>query len=224
MKIILNIDTSNETASVSISKDGVLLSYLKNTIQKDHASFLHTAVKKLLIEASLDIKQLDAVSVINGPGSYTGLRVGLASAKGLCYALNKPLLTIGTLNMLAAAVISLSKELLTRTTLFCPMIDARRMEVYTAVFDDSMNEEMPACAMILHDRSFEQMLTEYNVFFFGSGSVKWKNIIHSKNAYFPDVPDPINTICQLSYTKYLNKDFSDLCYCEPLYVKEFFSP
>lgn len=224
MKVILNIDTSVETASVSVSKDGVLLSYLKNTIQKDHASFLHNAVNLVLTEASLDIKKLDAIAVVNGPGSYTGLRVGLASAKGLCYALNKPLITIGTLNALAAAAISSTKEPNSGSALFCPMIDARRMEVYTAVFDDTMTERMPASALILHESSFEKMLTENNMFFFGSGSVKWRNMINSKKAYFPNAVDPIAAICQLSHTKYLNSDFSNLSYCEPLYVKEFFSP
>ena len=224
MKVILNIDTSVETASVSVSKDGVLLSYLKNTIQKDHASFLHNAVNLVLTESSLDIKELDAIAVVNGPGSYTGLRVGLSSAKGLCYALNKPLITIGTLNALAAAAISSSKEPSSGSALFCPMIDARRMEVYTAIFDDTMTERIPASALILHESSFEKMLTENNMFFFGSGSVKWRNMINSKKAYFVDAVDATAAICQLSHTKYLNNDFSNLSYCEPLYVKEFFSP
>ena len=224
MNVILNIDTSVETASVSVSKDGVLLSYLKNTIQKDHASFLHNAVNLVLTESSLDIKELDAIAVVNGPGSYTGLRVGLASAKGLCYALNKPLITIGTLNALAAAAISSSKESNSASALFCPMIDARRMEVYTAIFDDTMTERIPASALILHESSFEKMLTENNMFFFGSGSVKWRNMINSKKAYFVDAVDATAAICQLSHTKYLNNDFSNLSYCEPLYVKEFFSP
>ena len=224
MNVILNIDTSVETASVSVSKDGVLLSYLKNTVQKEHASFLHNAVNLVLTEASLDIKKLDAIAVVNGPGSYTGLRVGLASAKGLCYALNKPLITIGTLNALAAAAISSTKEPNSGSALFCPMIDARRMEVYTAIFDDTMTERIPASALILHESSFEKMLTENNMFFFGSGSVKWRNMINSKKAYFVDAVDPTAAICQLSHTKYLNNDFSNLSYCEPLYVKEFFSP
>ena len=108
MSIILNIDTSIETASVSIARDGIVQAYLINTIQKEHASFLHNAVKQLLTESSLDIKQMDAIAVTSGPGSYTGLRVGLASAKGLCYALSKPLITIGTLNVLATAAINAS--------------------------------------------------------------------------------------------------------------------
>ncbi len=222
--MILNIDTSIETASVSLSKDGILLSYLKNTIQKEHASFLHNAIDHLLTGTSTDRSNIDAIAVVNGPGSYTGLRVGLAAAKGLSYALNKPLITIGTLNMLAAAAISSLKETISGKTLFCPMIDARRMEVYTAVFDETMTEKMPACAMILDEKSFEQMLEEYNMFFFGSGSVKWKNIIKSKKACFSDTPDSIEVVCQMSYSKYLKNDFSNLPYCEPLYIKEFFSP
>ena len=105
MSIILNIDTSIETASVSIAKDGAIIASVKNAIQKEHAGFLHIAIRDLLLQSSLELKQMDAIAVTIGPGSYTGLRVGMASAKGLCYALNKPFITIGTLNALTVASI-----------------------------------------------------------------------------------------------------------------------
>ena len=224
MSVILNIDTSIETASVSIARDGVIQSYLKNTIQKEHASFLHIAVKQLLTESSLDIKQIDAVAVTNGPGSYTGLRVGLASAKGLCYAMNKPLITIGTLNALAAAAIDTSAEPENSSALFCPMIDARRMEVYTAVFDKDLVEILQPTAMILQENSFEQTLQKDRVLFFGNGSTKWKNISKSGNAGFIDDPDITSAICKLSFEKFQGNNFTDLTYSEPLYIKDFFSP
>ena len=223
MSIILNIDTSIETASVSIAKDGVIQAYLINTVQKDHASFLHNSIKLLLTKSSLDIKQLDAIAVTNGPGSYTGLRVGLASAKGLCYALNKPLITIGTLNALAVAAINVSKET-SPETLFCPMIDARRMEVYSAIFDKNMNEILPACAIVLDENSFTETLQTNRVLFFGSGALKWGNITRSENAAFINGLDLTTAICTLSFEKFLASNFTDLSYSEPLYVKEFFSP
>ena len=224
MSIILNIDTSIEVASVSIAKDGIIQAYLINTIQKEHASFLHNAVKQLLAESALNIKQLDAIAVTNGPGSYTGLRVGLASAKGFCYALNKPLITIGTLNALAVAAINALKETFRETTLFCPMIDARRMEVYTAIFDKNMVEILPPSAMILDERSFEQFLQNNKVFFTGTGAAKWANIARSENAGFINELDIKAAISTLSFKKFLTEDFTGLTYSEPLYIKEFFSP
>jgi len=224
MSTILNIDTSLETASVSITRDSVLLQSKVNTIQKEHASFLHHAIKDLLAQSSIDIKQLDAIAVTNGPGSYTGLRVGLASAKGLCYALNKPLITIGSLNVLAAAAINASGEIISDTTLFCPMIDARRMEIYTAVFDRNMKEILPPCAMILHENSFAEILQNSRIIFFGSGASKWCSISKSANASFINELDTIPAICRLAAEKFATEKFTDLTYSEPLYIKEFFTP
>lgn len=224
MSIILNIDTSIETASVSIAIDGVVQSSLINTIQKEHASFLQQAVKKIFADSSFELKQVDAIAVTNGPGSYTGLRVGLASAKGLCYALHKPLITIGTLNALAAAAIDESTGTDTTSALFCPMIDARRMEVYTSVFDAKMIEILAATAMILNENSFKELLQHNHIYFFGSGAAKWKAVVSSENAGFINELDISTSISKLSFEKYLNNDFTDLTYSEPLYIKEFFSP
>lgn len=224
MSIILNIDTSIETASVSIARDGVILSSLINTIQKEHASFLQQAVKEIFTGLSVELKQVDAIAVTNGPGSYTGLRVGMASAKGLCYALNKPLITIGTLNALAAAAIDASKDSFMPSSLFCPMIDARMMEVYTAVFDIKMVEKLPPSAMILDEDSFKILLQNNHLLFLGSGAGKWKSIVRSENAGFINELDITASICKLSLEKYLGNDFTDLTYSEPLYIKDFFSP
>jgi len=224
MSIILNIDTSIETASVSIAKDGIIQSSLKNTVQKEHASFVHNAVKQLTATVSINIKQVDAVAVANGPGSYTGLRVGLASAKGFCYALNKPLITIGTLNALAVAAINISTQDNSPANLFCPMIDARRMELYTAVFDGKMKEILPACAMIVTETSFQEMLQNNHVLFAGSGADKWSNICTSGKASFINELDISAAIAQLSFKKFTGSNFTDLTYSEPLYVKDFFTP
>jgi tRNA threonylcarbamoyladenosine biosynthesis protein TsaB len=224
MSIILNIDTSLETASVIIAKDGVAHSFLLNEVQKDHASFLHKAVKQLLTDSSLQLTQVDAIAVVNGPGSYTGLRVGLSAAKGFCYALNKPLITVGTLNVLATAAINSSKETMNESVLFCPMIDARRSEVYTAVFDKNMHEILPPCAMILNKNSFEKIMPGNKVVFFGNGASKWKKMAECENALFINELHISQAISELSHKMYIQRNFTDLSYSEPLYIKEFFSP
>ena len=223
MSIILNIDTSIETASVSIAKDGAIIASVKNAIQKEHAGFLHIAIRDLLLQSSLELKQMDAIAVTKGPGSYTGLRVGMASAKGLCYALNKPFITIGTLNALTVAAINKTKEDTPGYDLFCPMIDARRLEVYTAVFDKDMNEIIAPCAMVLNNNSFEDLLKSNNILCVGSGAGKWSNLVETTKASFLNEIDASNAISNLSYTKFKHKDFTDLSYSEPLYVKDFFS-
>src|SRR3954463_8376101 len=134
MSFILNIDTSIESAAVCIAENGTELHTISNSTKKDHATFLHNAIKNIIEITSIGLQSLDAIAVANGPGSYTGLRVGMASAKGLCYALNKPLITLGTLNILTKGVIDDKKKFI-GPLLYCPLIDARRMEVYTALFD-----------------------------------------------------------------------------------------
>src|ERR1700761_8249865 len=137
MSLILNIDTATETAHLSIAKNGTVLQQLFNEDQKGHAAFLQPAIKKILAEQSLLINEIDAIAVTEGPGSYTGLRIGMASAKGLSYALRKPLITVNTLEAMARSAVDVlarnpidSKEIL-----LCPMIDARRMEVFTAIYN-----------------------------------------------------------------------------------------
>jgi len=223
MSLIINIDTATEVAHVSIAKDGVVLQQAFNANQMDHAGFLQVAVKDILNKADIDFAQIDAIAVTIGPGSYTGLRVGLASAKGLCYALNKPLITIGTLDVIAkSALISSKKNSFKTNTLLCPMIDARRMEVFTAVFDQSLQTVLSACALVLDDNSFKELLEGYHIAFFGNGSKKWKEICHYPNSIFMDIDINPFAMSQLSKEKYDNKDFSDLAYTEPMYIKEFY--
>ncbi len=141
MGLILNIDTATETAQVSFAKDGKVLQSLTNELQKDHASFLQTAIQQLAKKNNLILTDVDGIAVTAGPGSYTGIRVGMASAKGLCYALNKPLIAINTLQVLTVAA---QQELNNASEiLFCPMIDARRMEVFTAIYNNTLAEILP---------------------------------------------------------------------------------
>ncbi len=221
MSLILNIDTSTESAAVSIASDGALLYSLVNENQKDHAGFLHQAIKVVMEKASAALSSLSAIAVVHGPGSYTGLRVGMASAKGLCYALKKPLITIGTLDMMANAAIKSDENL--NSTLFCPLIDARRMEVFTAIFNRQMQLVETANAMILNETSFEILLQNNKVCFFGSGAAKFKQLINAANASFFVVKSLIPSMAELSFTKYSTGNFTHLVNSEPLYIKEFHS-
>ncbi len=222
MSYILNIDTSLERASVSISENAGIIVAAKNDIQKEHASFIHIAIKEISAQASFDLQHIDAIAVTNGPGSYTGLRVGMASAKGLCYALNKPLITIGNLEALAFAAISEKGKDIPGNTLFCPMIDARRMEVFTAMYDRELQEILPPCAMVLNTESFKNINEKNLLVFTGSGALKWSKIAALENSTFLFDTDINEAISILSYNKFKQGDFTDLKYSEPLYVKEFF--
>ena len=222
MSYILNIDTSLETATVSIAENAMIITAAKNDIQKEHAGFLHIAIKEISAQASFDLKNIDAIAVTNGPGSYTGLRVGMASAKGLCYALNKPLITVGNLNALAFASISKMRESVLKNALFCPMIDARRMEVFTSIYDQEMVEILAPCAMLLNTESFINFSEKNQIVFSGSGALKWSKIAALENSTFLFDTDITEAISKLSYKKFKQGDFTDLKYSEPLYVKEFF--
>jgi tRNA threonylcarbamoyladenosine biosynthesis protein TsaB len=222
MSFILNIDTATDAAQVSFAKEGNIISCLQNNAQKDHASFLQTAILRLVRETALQLEDLDAIAVSAGPGSYTGLRVGLASAKGLCYALNKPLILVNTLEVLAASVFSgAGFKLNNASVLLCPMIDARRMEVYTAIYDQQLNTLLPPTALLLDEHSFEEQLKASKVLFFGSGAVKWQELYKGSNAVFEVVNMNPGALTRLSYNKFLSGRYADLAYCEPIYLKQF---
>ena len=220
MAIILNIDTSTENASVSIAKQGEILAVATNNIQKEHASFLHPAIKLLLSQTSLDIKQLDSIAVTQGPGSYTGLRVGMASAKGLAYALKKPFITVGTLPAIALAAAQEESQI---DSYYCPMIDARRMEVFTALYNIDIKEILPVCAIILTAETFKKELEHTRIVFCGSGSVKWRKLAQSTNCFFEDNINVPVSIAKISEEFYMEKKFTELIHSQPLYVKEFYN-
>ncbi len=220
MSLILNIDTATENAIVSICNDAKVLQSAVNDNQKDHASFLQPAIKKLLIDAKVEINRVNAVAVSYGPGSYTGLRVGMASAKGLCFALKIPLLTISTLEIIALSSINQFKD---AAALYCPMIDARRMEIFTAVYDHHLTEILKPCSIIIDEESFKNFLEENKIVFSGSGAFKFKNICNNPNATFINEEISAAAMPQLSYKKFLLNDFSDLAYSSPFYLKEFYT-
>jgi tRNA threonylcarbamoyladenosine biosynthesis protein TsaB len=224
MPAVLCIDTSVTNASVALAIDGKLASIKINDNQKEHASFLQPAIELLLKEHALKPKDLAAVTVTNGPGSYTGLRVSLASAKGLCFALQIPLITLSTLEIMTLAAIEYS-QLNNRQNdhgfLFCPMIDARRMEVYTALYTSSLEELIPPTAMILNENSLQQQLTSHKIMFFGNGSDKWKAVCTHFNARFETINFTAAHMIQPALEKLNRQDFASLAYTAPLYLKEF---
>jgi len=223
MSLLLHIDTAVENASVCISKNGELIGIAENKNQKDHATWIQPAIQSLMKEAVYNLKELNAVAVSNGPGSYTGLRVGLATAKGLCYALNIPLLTLSTLEIMTRAAIENTPDFKLPTTnfLYCPLIDARRMEVFTAIYDISLKTILPPHARIIDENSFSEQLTGNSILFFGNGAAKCKPVIQSTNALFEIIEYNASTMIGLAEKKMATKDFADLAYAEPFYIKDF---
>ena len=166
----------------------------------------------------LTIIKKSAIAVSIGPGSYTGLRIGLSSAKGLCYALDIPLITISTLKMIASAVKQKA------TDLICPMVDARRMEVFTGLYNKDLLEISAARALIIDETSFDTFLSSHKILFCGNGSKKLQNILSSPNASFIETIPNASELSDLSQNCYINKQFANLAYSEPLYIKEFYTP
>lgn len=219
MSYLLSIDTSLGNALICLSKDGTLLQHSTNQSQKDHASWLQPAMEKLLKETGVHFSELTAIAVVAGPGSYTGLRVGMASAKGLCFALKIPLILIDSLYLLADSFLFQNGG-----SVVCPMIDARRIEVFTAVYSPGKEQLMESRALILEEDSFDEWLESDPIFFIGNGAGKYKSMLKSPNAFFPDwEPGPLDLvrITQEMYDKGL---FADLSYSEPFYIKAFYHP
>lgn len=223
MSLILQIDTASTHAAVSLSKEGKLLQSIGNENQQEHAAFLQPAIEEIMRMQELSLQDIDAVSVVIGPGSYTGLRVGLASAKGICYALHKPLIAISTLQLMAAAAKQELSKQSGNIPLLCPMIDARRMEVFTAIFNQQLEPLMEAKAMLLNNDSFVAILLQNKVLFFGNGAAKLKPICNHVNALFATDYNSINAMCTLSFQQFKEANFTDLAYSEPLYLKEFYN-
>ncbi len=229
MSLILNINTSTETAAISLAANGKLVDVATNDNQRNHAGFLQPAIQTMLKRNALHIEQLDAVAVASGPGSYTGLRVGMASAKGLCYALGKPLIAISTLELMAASAISqlpglsLSKQIEERMlpVLFCPMIDARRMEVFTALYDAAGGLVANPQALVLDPDSLNGELNHHSILFFGNGAPKWLRVCENVNAFFGDIEISHYIFSLLSHQLYQEKSYISLAYTEPFYLKAF---
>lgn len=217
MKHLLVIQTALDEAFVCLSREGSVVGERHCTERREHAAFLHPAIQSLLQEAGLAPAGLDAVAVVEGPGSYTGLRVGMACAKGLCFALSIPLLTLNTLDWMAA---SASTE---QGSWTCPMIDARRMEVFTALYDGEGRRTLDPIPLVLTPDTFTERLTEQPIRFFGSGAAKWRLLTDHPNASFPEWNPSTASAAEMAWKKWLRSEFADLAYAEPFYGKAFHS-
>ena len=216
MAVLLNIETSTKNCSVSIADNGKIVAMKElNNGNYSHAEVLHPFIEDILKEAGMLIGELEGVAVSKGPGSYTGLRIGVSAAKGLSFALNIPLISIDTLH-------SLSHAITVEAGTIVPMLDARRMEVYAAVFDKTHKQIRTIEAEIIEDSSFSEYLALGKVYFLGDGAQKCKETITHKNAIFVSDKFPSSEqMALLSHEKFLRKETEDLAYFEPFYLKDF---
>ncbi len=223
MNTILNIDTSTTVCSVALSAGGECLSMRKDESGNNHSRVIGVFTQQLLQEAESKGWKVAAVALSQGPGSYTGLRIGTSFAKGLCYGMDIPLIAIPTLKIMAWAVAQrLKAEGVHTDALLCPMIDARRMEVYSAVYDMELNEAEAVSAKIIDQESFSDLLANRKIYFFGNGSNKCKDAITSHNATFIDGVNPLAVdMAVMAHEAYNKKEFADVAYFEPFYLKDF---
>ncbi len=218
MPLILNIETSTRICSVALSESGKIIGLKELGGEYTHAENLTLFIEEVMKQGGRRFKDLDAVAVGKGPGSYTGLRIGVSAAKGLCYATDKPLIAIATLKALFRAC----PQNFPADALYCPMLDARRMEVYTSVFDASGNELEPVQAKIVDENSFLEQLEKGKLVFFGDGADKCRAVISHSNALFvPEIFPSAACMAPLSEKAWSEKKFEDVAYFEPFYLKDF---
>lgn len=222
MSVILNIDTTTVVCSAALTAEGMILCHAEDFEGRNHAALLSGFIKKCLDFAAERELKLDAVAVSMGPGSYTGLRIGLSEAKGLAYALDVPLIGVSTLELMATRVM-FSVDEIDPDSILVPMIDARRMEVFTAAYDFGLSALMEPQALILDENSYAGVLsTGRPVLFFGDGSDKAKEVIKAPNAVFvPDVTPLAVDMVALAERAYARRDFIDIAYSVPSYLKDF---
>ncbi|MDT8414759.1 MAG: tRNA (adenosine(37)-N6)-threonylcarbamoyltransferase complex dimerization subunit type 1 TsaB [Flavobacteriaceae bacterium] len=216
MSLVLNIETATKNCSVCLAESGNIISYKESASEQyQHGELLHHYIKTCLAEAQCDFSALDAIAISKGPGSYTGLRIGVSAAKGYCFALDIPLISINTLDVLAKSHPITSGYMV-------PMLDARRMEVYAKVLDHQGSEMRETRAEILTEDSFAPYLQKDTVYFLGDGVSKWKTICTHPNAVYLNMQYPsAKAMCVLSYQKFQAEIFENVAYFEPYYLKEF---
>lgn len=218
---ILSIDTSTKNCSVAIHQEDKLLAISELFSEKSSSGMLTTLIQNVVKYANLQFKDLDAIAVAKGPGSYTGLRIGVSTAKGLCYTLDKPLIAVNSLEAMAYQL----KDFIDAEWLLCPMIDARRMEVYCAIYRARSLYEIEATqAKIIDEDSFDKLLQKNSIVFFGDGAEKCRKILqNSDNAFFLDteIHPSARTIGYLAYEAFKQKQFENIADFEPFYLKDF---
>lgn len=218
MALILSIETATSVCSIALHQAGVLLGKYELYLEKSHSSMLTAMIDQLMQNTDKAVNDLQAVAVSKGPGSYTGLRIGLATAKGLCFGLNIPLIGVNTLQGLLQQVLPYGHQV----GYYCPMLDARRMEVYSLVADNKGITMEDTTATVVNATSYLEYLSSAPVLFFGNGAAKCKEVIKNKRARFLEgVSASAADIGQIAYESYKQEMFEDVAYFEPFYLKEF---
>jgi len=215
MSLILNIETATKNCSVALAKDGKTIAIREIATQNfSHAEKLHVFIEELFAETHLKLQDLNAIAVSQGPGSYTGLRIGVSAAKGLCYALSVPLIAVDTLELLA-------RKISVTDGIIVPMIDARRMEVFCAFFDTNYNKTRETKAEIIDETSYSEISETLHLI--GDGAMKFKDTLtDAKFHYYPEIEFPSATeMAQVSFQKFQNNQLEDVAYFEPFYLKDF---
>lgn len=221
MTKILCIETGTTVCSVALGDENGLLGVRDLSDPKAHSTKLPILIDEVLKESGIVVTQIDAVAVSKGPGSYTGLRIGVSMAKGICYSANIPLIAVGSLRAMAVGLLAQNYDL-PENTLLSPMIDARRMEVYTAIYDLEANPKSEVEAKIVSEHSYDDLLKEHSVIFFGNGAAKCKPVISNQNAIFIDDFLPsARFMLPLALNAYRHEEFEDTAYFEPFYLKDF---
>jgi len=222
MSLILGIETSTKICSVALSDGEQLLALKEEGGEYSHSEKLTLFIEEVMTRAGKTLKDVSAIAVSKGPGSYTGLRIGVSAAKGLCYALGIPLISVSTLQAMAKGM-SLQQSPLHKNFLYCPMIDARRMEVYTALFDENNQSIEDISAKIIDEDSFSSTLKNKSILFFGDGAGKCQSTLSkNSNVIFSDQGLPsAQYINQIAFQKFLKENFEDVAYFEPYYLKDF---
>ncbi len=222
MANFLLIETATRVCSVALSSDGKLSALRESNDKNSHSATVTLFIEEVMHQAEMPFGQLDAVVVSMGPGSYTGLRIGVSTAKGICYAIDKPLIAISTLQAMASGV-ETGLETLGFPTLLCPMIDARRMEVYTSLYHPDLSTFREIRAEIIHENSFDEVLAEHQIWFFGDGAEKCKPVLglHPNARFMDDFQPSASYMIRLAEDKFRHGDFEDVVYFEPYYLKDF---
>ncbi|MBN1116844.1 MAG: tRNA (adenosine(37)-N6)-threonylcarbamoyltransferase complex dimerization subunit type 1 TsaB [Bacteroidales bacterium] len=223
MAFILCIETSTNICSVALCNNGKVLTTLEEHQTNSHASLLTVMIQQMMTEKGITMDKLEAVAVSCGPGSYTGLRIGVSVAKGICFALQIPLIAVSSLQIVAAGVLLNTKEqFINQDTIICPMIDARRMEVYSALYNSELILKDEIKAEIIDSTSYTDQLEKHKIIFAGNGSQKCESIIRHNNALFLENIYPLaGNMASLANMAYISKKFEDVAYFEPFYLKDF---
>ena len=218
MLYILSIETATNVCSVALHQDTKLLGHKELFVEKSHSGLLTVLIRDLIYHCGRSIKDIGTIAISEGPGSYTGLRIGTSTAKGLCYSLEIPMIGVSTLEAMLWSV----QPFLQETDLLCPMIDARRMEVYCLLANQRGQMIEAVHAKIIDKNTFMEVLEAHKIVFFGSGLTKCKQVIDHPNAVFiEDITPNAKNIGKIAHQKFLNKEFADLAYFEPFYLKDF---